>query len=282
MLKIKDIETLRRFIQEHKHAGKRIGFVPTMGYLHEGHLSLMARAKAENDVVVASVYVNPTQFGPNEDYDAYPRDEDRDAQLMARAGIDACFFPDNAMMYPKGFQTFIDTQGTLVKRLCGAKRIGHFKGVTTVVGKLFNLVQPDNAYFGQKDAQQVAVIQRMVEDLNFPVNIVPCPIVRESDGLAMSSRNKYLRGDARQQALVLKEALDRANHLVVNGERSADHIEKAMLSILLKATKARIDYIEIVDRDTLEPLKTIEGRVLIALAVFIDDTRLIDNLFLEV
>lgn len=282
MLRIKDIQELRAYIADAKRQGLSIGFVPTMGYLHEGHLSLMAKAKAENQLVVASVYVNPTQFGPNEDYDAYPRDEERDAALMASVGIDACFFPDNVMMYPRGYQTYIETQGPLVKRLCGAKRVGHFKGVTTVVGKLFNLVQPDRAYFGQKDAQQVAVIQRMVEDLNFPVEIVPCPIVREADGLAMSSRNKYLRGEARQQALVLKAALDRAQQLVTQGERSADPIEKAMLSMILKADKARIDYIEIVDRDTLEPLTTLQGRILIALAVFIDDTRLIDNLFLEV
>ncbi len=282
MLIIKDIESLKAFVAMHKKLGHRLGFVPTMGFLHEGHLSLMTMAKSENDVVIASVYVNPTQFGPNEDYDAYPRDEKRDTQLMETVGIDACFFPDNAMMYPHGYQTYIETQGPLVKRLCGAKRIGHFKGVTTIVGKLFNLVQPDRAYFGQKDAQQVAVIQRMVDDLNFPVTVVPCPIVREADGLAMSSRNKYLRAEARQQALVLKRALDRALERIAMGEKSAEQIEKAMLSTILKADKARIDYIDIVNRDTLEPISTLQGRVLIALAVFIDDTRLIDNVFLEV
>lgn len=282
MIEIRSIEALRDFVKSCKSTGKSLGFVPTMGYLHAGHLSLMAQAKAENDVVITSIYVNPTQFGPNEDYDAYPRDEARDIDLMASSGIDACFFPTNQMMYPLGYQTYIETQGPLVKRLCGAKREGHFRGVTTIVGKLFNLVQPDRAYFGQKDAQQVAVIQRMVSDLNIPVEVVPCPIVREADGLAMSSRNKYLKGEARQQALVLKQALERAKELVEQGQRSADHLEKAMLSTIIRANKARIDYIEIVDQQTLEPLSILQGKVLIALAVFIDETRLIDNLVLEV
>lgn len=282
MIIIKDIVSLKTYVAKQKGEGKSIGFVPTMGFLHEGHLSLMEKAKSENQIVLASVYVNPTQFGPSEDYDAYPRDEKRDSELLERVGVDACFFPSNELMYPRGYQTYIETQGPLVKRLCGAKREGHFKGVTTIVGKLFNLVQPDRAYFGQKDAQQVAVIERMVEDLNIPVAIVPCPIVREADGLAMSSRNKYLRGEARLQALVLKGALDKALEQIALGERSAERIEKYMLSIILKANKARIDYIEIVDRETLEPLAKLQGRVLIALAVFIDDTRLIDNCFLEV
>ncbi len=282
MEKLMTIEALKTFIKAAKSQGKSVGFVPTMGYLHEGHLSLMRQAKVENDIVITSIYVNPTQFGPNEDYDAYPRDEKRDSLLMESVDVDACFFPTNAMMYPDGYQTYIETQGVLVKRMCGAKRVGHFKGVTTVVGKLFNLVQPDRAYFGQKDAQQVAVIKRMVKDLNFDVTIVPCPIVREEDGLAMSSRNKYLRGDAREQALILKAALDRAVELIGKGERSAEHLEKMMLTTILKANKARIDYIEIVNFDTFEALKEVSGPTLIALAVFIDDTRLIDNISLEV
>jgi len=282
MLQIKTLDDLKFYIKEVKSQGKTIGFVPTMGYLHEGHVSLMKRAREENDVVIASVYVNPTQFGPHEDYDAYPRDIKRDSLLMASVGVDACFFPDNDMMYPGGFQTYIETQGNLVKRLCGAKRQGHFKGVTTIVGKLFNLVKPERAYFGQKDAQQVSVIRRMVTDLNFDVEIVPCPIVREEDGLAMSSRNKYLKGEARKQALILKQALDRAQSLIESGVRSSDKLEKAMLSVLLQATKARIDYIEIVDFNTLETMAELKGTVLIALAVFIDETRLIDNVTVEV
>ncbi|MCK8061032.1 MULTISPECIES: pantoate--beta-alanine ligase [unclassified Fusibacter] len=282
MISIKSIGELKAFINEAKANRKTIGFVPTMGFLHEGHLSLMKKAKEENDLVVTSVYVNPTQFGPGEDFDSYPRDEKRDSQLMDSVGVDACFFPTDEMMYPRGFQTYIETQGSIVKGLCGAKREGHFKGVTTIVGKLFNLVKPDRAYFGQKDAQQVAVISRMVEDLNFDVKVVPCPIVRESDGLAMSSRNKYLSEEARVQALCLSSALARVKTLIEKGERSANVIEKAILNHILPNRLAKIDYIEIVDFSTLEPVEAISGKILIALAVYIDKTRLIDNLYLEV
>lgn len=279
---IQTIQALQDYIGTCKAQNKTIGFVPTMGYLHDGHLSLMRQARRDNDIVVTSVYVNPTQFGPNEDLDNYPRDERRDKQLMKSVAVDACFFPDNDMMYPSGFQTYIDTQGAIVTGLCGAKREGHFKGVTTIVGKLFNLVKPDCAYFGMKDAQQVAVIQRMVSDLNFDVTIIPCPIVRETDGLAMSSRNKYLKGKAREQALALRRALDIAEEAIENGQRDAKQLIAQMTKSITSYDLARIDYIEIVDFSTLQPVQQLTGRLLIALAVFIDGTRLIDNIYLEV
>lgn len=279
---IKTIQALRDYIVTCKAQNKTIGFVPTMGYLHEGHLSLMRQARRDNDIVVTSVYVNPTQFSPNEDLDNYPRDEQRDKQLMNSVAVDACFFPDNEMMYPCGFQTYIDTQGDIVTGLCGAKRQGHFKGVTTIVGKLFNLVKPDRAYFGMKDAQQVAVIQRMVNDLNFDVTIIPCPIVRETDGLAMSSRNKYLKGKAREQALALRRALDITEDAIDSGQRDAKQLITQMTKSINNYDLAKIDYIEIVDFSTLQPVQQLAGRLLIALAVFVDGTRLIDNIYLEV
>lgn len=282
MIKLTRIEDVRAYVKVAKAEGKSIGFVPTMGFLHQGHLALMSRAKAENDLVITSIYVNPTQFGPGEDYEVYPRDEARDIDLMKSVSVDACFFPTNQVMYPSGFQTYIETQGQLVKGLCGSKREGHFRGVTTIVGKLFNIVAPDRAYFGQKDAQQVAVIKQMVKDLDFGLEIIACPIVREADGLAMSSRNKYLGQDARSQALVLKASLDEAKKHIDQGERDASCLLKVMQGVIQEAPLARVDYIEIVDGMSLEPLTHLKGQVLMAMAVFVDGTRLLDNMSVEV
>lgn len=282
MKNIVSIEDLKYLVKNWRNSNKTIGFVPTMGFLHEGHLSLMRRARSENDIVVTSVYVNPTQFGVNEDLASYPRDPKRDTILMQEVGVDACFFPTDDMMYPNGFQTYIETQGPIVKGLCGAKREGHFKGVTTIVGKLFNLVKPTKAYFGMKDAQQVAVIKRMVNDLNFDVIIVPCPIVRETDGLAMSSRNKYLKGEARYQAIALKRSLDLAKVQIEAGQRDTTTLITTIQENIESYNLTKIDYIEIVSLNDLTPITTLTGDVLIALAVFVEGTRLIDNLYLEV
>ena len=282
MQTITEISALRHIVTEARKNGKSIGFIPTMGFLHEGHLSLMTRARQENDLVITSVFVNPTQFGPNEDFDSYPRNPEADSALMEGAGVDAAFFPTVDALYPPGYETYVNLEGELTQGLCGASRPGHFKGVTTVVAKLFNLVQPDRAYFGQKDAQQVAVIRRMVADLNIPVEIIACPIVREVDGLALSSRNTYLSSHERQDALVLSQSLKAAEAAVAGGERSAAAIGSLIRSKIAAVPFAAADYVEIVDADSLKPLVILEGRVLIALAVKIGRTRLIDNCVLEV
>ncbi len=282
MQTITEISELRSIVTDAHKTGKSIGFVPTMGFLHEGHRSLMVRARQENDLVITSVFVNPTQFGPNEDFEAYPRNPEADSVLMETAGVDVAFFPTVATLYPHGYETYVNVEGDLTRGLCGASRPGHFKGVTTIVAKLFNLVQPDRAYFGQKDAQQVAVIRRMVTDLNIPVDVVPCPIVREADGLALSSRNTYLSPHQRQDALVLSKALKAAEAAVYAGEQSAVRVHSLIGQTLATVPFASPDYIEIVDADTLKPVEVIEGRVLIALAVKIGRTRLIDNCVLEV
>ncbi len=279
---VSEIQELRDIIKLAHKNGKSIGFVPTMGFLHEGHLGLMIRARQETDLVVASVFVNPTQFGPNEDLEAYPRNPERDRELMAGAGVDIAFFPSAGALYPEGYETFIEVGGSLTKRLCGASRPGHFRGVCTIVSKLFNLVQPDRAYFGQKDAQQVAVIRRMVNDLNIPVEIIPCPIVREADGLAMSSRNTYLSPKEREDALILNRSLKAAEAAIAAGERQAASVEALVREMIGEVSSAEIDYVEIVDAQTLEPVETIEGSVLIALAVKIGKPRLIDNCIVEV
>lgn len=257
--------------------GKSIGFVPTMGYFHEGHLTLMRKARAENDFVVLSLFVNPTQFGPNEDYEQYPRDFERDSKLAREVGIDLLFAPTPESMYPPGSATFVEVTGSLTSTLCGARRPGHFRGVTTVVTKLFNIVRPHRAYFGEKDAQQLRVIKRMVEDLNFDIEIIPVPTVREPDGLAMSSRNTYLSPEGRRSATVLCESLRAAQEMIANGERRTAPIKAKMIELIESKPLTRIDYVEIVDSHTLEPIDTVDGETLIALAVFVENTRLIDN-----
>jgi len=261
-------------------AGKHIGFVPTMGALHAGHLSLIHCAKEEADVVVVSIFVNPTQFGPAEDLDAYPRDFKRDEALVAGAGADFIFYPAVEEMYPEPYHTIVSVD-TLTEKLCGASRPGHFAGVTTVVTKLFNAVKPHVAVFGQKDYQQVAVIRRMVVDLNMDVEVVSAPIVREADGLAMSSRNAYLSPGEREDALALSSALEEAERMILSGVRDTGRLWEAIESRVMKKASARIDYIAMVDPDTLEAVESVGQRILIALAVFVGKTRLIDNRLIE-
>ncbi len=271
---------MRTFSLSAKGAGKTIGFVPTMGYLHEGHLSLIRAARAASDVVVVSIFVNPAQFGPGEDFARYPRNLERDEFLAEEAGADIIFHPSVTDMYPEGFSTFVE-ETVLSKHLCGLSRPTHFRGVTTVVLKLFNIVFPDVAYFGQKDAQQALIIKRMVQDLNLPVRIKVRPIVREPDGLAMSSRNEYLSPEQRKQATVLHRSLMEARRLVDSGEREAYKIKERIREIIQEAREARIDSINVVNRDTLEDIEKLRGNILIALAVFIGRTRLIDNLEID-
>ncbi len=255
------------------------GFVPTMGYLHEGHLSLVRRARAENDHVAVSIFVNPTQFGPHEDYSRYPRDLERDLRLLEPLGVDLVFAPSVEEMYPPGFQTWVIVEG-VSRPLEGAARPGHFRGVATVVTKLFNIVQPDRAYFGQKDAQQAVVIRRMVQDLNIPVEIVVCPTVREPDGLAMSSRNTYLNPEERRAATVLFRALQAAKARYEQGERDAERLREAMREVIQAEPLARLDYVSVADPETLQELDRVEDRALLSLAVYIGKTRLIDNILL--
>jgi len=273
---------LRDLLKNLKKEGKSVGFVPTMGFLHEGHKSLMVKARRENDILVASVFVNPTQFGPGEDLEAYPRNIDGDKEIMQSAGVDYIFYPTVEEMYPNGYNTYVNVEGSLTTRMCGASREGHFKGVATVVSKLFNLCVPDRAYFGMKDAQQVSVIQRMVEDMNFDLEIVPCPIVRESDGLALSSRNVYLDEQQRKDALVLSRSLARAREMIGEGILDAHLIHDEMKALVDEITYTKIDYIEILNAKTLEPLQLVTGDVLIALAVWVGKPKLLDNIRLEV
>ena len=253
-----------------------VGLVPTMGYLHEGHISLVKRAREEAASVVVSIFVNPTQFAPTDDLDAYPRDVERDAALLQEAGADLLWLPTPAVMYPPDFQTWVDVE-KLTGPLEGEKRPGHFRGVTTVVAKLFNAVQPQKAYFGQKDAQQVAIIRQMVRDLNMPVEIVTMPIVRERDGLAMSSRNTYLNPAERQAALVLSKSLDAAQSAYVSGERNAETLRELMREIINAERLARLEYVSCADYDSLAELDEISGKALLSMAVYIGSTRLIDN-----
>lgn len=281
MLVCRTIKEIRKFVREARARGQSVGFVPTMGYLHEGHLTLMREAKKSCDVVVISIFVNPLQFGPKEDFAQYPRDFERDAHMAGDAGVDAIFAPEAAEMYPRGFSTRVDVTG-LVDCLCGASRPGHFQGVATVVTKLFNIVLPDKAFFGQKDAQQVLVIQRMVEDLNMSLEIVAVPTVRESDGLAMSSRNVYLSAEQRKAALVLSQSLKAAREAVAGGQRDAGEILRLVREMISGQPLASIDYVELRALPNLEPVEIINGPVLLALAVKFDRTRLIDNAVLEV
>jgi len=261
-------------------AGESIGLVPTMGGLHEGHLSLIRKAELENDKVIVTVFVNPTQFGLNEDFNLYPRDLARDAEVAEGAGADFVFAPDIETIYPEGYSTFVEVEG-LTGVMCGAARPGHFRGVTTICAKLFNIIKADRAYFGEKDAQQLRVIKRMAEDLNMPIDVVACPIVREDDGLAMSSRNVYLTPRQRKQAVCLYTALREAEILYGSGERKSGNIIGAMRESISLAGEAEIDYISVVDNETLEDIREITRPVLIALAVYFGKTRLLDNIVLS-
>jgi pantoate--beta-alanine ligase len=256
-----------------------VGLVPTMGYLHEGHLSLIRRAKSECESVVVSIFVNPTQFGVNEDLSKYPRDLERDLSLIEPLGVDLVWNPAPEIMYPTGYQTWVEVEA-LTRPLEGAIRTGHFKGVTTVVAKLFNAVQPHRAYFGQKDAQQAAVIRQMTRDLNYPIEIIVCPTMREADGLAMSSRNKYLEGDDRPAATVLFRALSAAKSAYESGERNAEKLRTLMKDTLASEPSAQPQYVSCADYDTLEELDVVTGKTLLSLAVLIGKTRLIDNFVL--
>ena len=260
---------------------KRIGVVPPMGALHEGHLSLVRAARAQCDVVAVSIFVNPTQFGPAEDLSKYPRQFERDCRLLEKEGVEILFAPAVEEMYPQGQVTWVVVDG-LSEKLDGRTRPGHFRGVTTVVAKLFNIVTPDAAYFGQKDAAQLAVIRRMVHELNFGVEIVACPIVREADGLAMSSRNAYLNPDERNRALVLHNSLRRVEQEFGEGERDAKVLISSAKEILAREPQVRVDYYEIVDQDTLDPVERISQRALVAVAAYVGTTRLIDNVLLNV
>ena len=280
---VTSVTELKKIIRTARAARQTIGVVPTMGYLHEGHLTLMRKARAEQDIVIATIFVNPLQFGPQEDYAVYPRDLKRDSAMAETTGIDVLFAPSVDEMYPAGSGrtlTFVDVE-QITTKLCGASRPGHFRGVATVVAKLLNITEADVGYFGQKDAQQVTVIRRMVDDLNMNVKIVAVPIVRESDGLALSSRNQYLSPDERQAALVLSRALVRAQELLQAGEKDSERILAVMNDLISREPLARIEYISVVDPTALEPLQQISGPALIALAVRFGKTRLIDNLIWE-
>ncbi len=276
MIVAERIKETREIIGSWRKQGLSVGFVPTMGYLHEGHRALINRARQENDRVVVSLFVNPTQFGPNEDYEKYPRDFERDREICEKAGVDLLFAPSVAEMYPSRNLAFVDI-AELGEGLCGAKRPGHFRGVCTVVTKLFNIVLPDRAYFGEKDAQQLAIIRRMTEDLNFNTRIVACPTVRDADGLALSSRNAYLSEVERKAALVIPQSLQAARQAMDGGERDAARIIGMIREMIAKEPLAAIDYIEVVDGETLKPVSRVEGPVLVAVAVFVSKTRLIDN-----
>lgn len=272
----KEIKEIRTIVAQWKKEGRTVGLVPTMGFLHQGHESLIRQSVKENDKTVVSVFVNPIQFGKNEDLETYPRDFNRDKDLCTTAGADLIFHPEPQEMYPDNFFTYVDMT-TITDRLCGSNRPGHFQGVCTVVSKLFHIINPDKAYFGQKDAQQLSVIEKMVSDLNFDIEVVGCPTVREEDGLAKSSRNSYLSPQERKAALVIFKALTQCRHRIEAGERSANLLIKELKESLNREPLAHIDYVEIVDWEVLQPVDKIEKPVLVAVAVFIGSTRLIDN-----
>lgn len=273
---IKTISQLRDIIKEWKRNGYTIGFVPTMGYLHEGHESLIKKSVEENHKTVVSVFVNPTQFGPTEDLDKYPRNMERDKELCLRNNVDIIFNPEVEEMYNKDFSTVIN-MNNLTKELCGKSRPTHFSGVCIVVAKLFNIVNADRAYFGEKDAQQLAIIKRLVRDLNIDIEIIGCPIIREEDGLAKSSRNSYLSKEERAAALILNKALTIAKENLTQGERNTDNIKEIIRAVISSENLAKIDYIEVVDSISLEKVDYIEQDILVAIAVYIGKTRLIDN-----
>ena len=277
----KTINEVRSVVTEWRRAGLSVGFVPTMGYLHDGHKSLIEKASEENDRVVVSIFVNPMQFGPTEDLESYPRDLNRDMLVCKDAGANLIFNPEASEMYVDSFCSFVDMNG-LTKGLCGKTRPIHFRGVCTVVNKLFNIVKPDRAYFGEKDAQQLAVIKRMVKDLNMDIEVVGCPIVREEDGLAKSSRNTYLSKVERSAATILNRSLNEGKKLLLEGERNSNKIINRITEVLNMEELSNIDYVEVVDSLSMEKVKSIEKSVLVAIAVYIGKTRLIDNFTFEV
>ncbi|MCF7804571.1 MAG: pantoate--beta-alanine ligase [Candidatus Marinimicrobia bacterium] len=277
---IKSVKTMQRRSASLQQAGHTIALVPTMGFLHEGHLSLVDIARGKGDTVVMSIFVNPTQFGEGEDFEDYPRDFERDLSLAMDRGVDVIFWPGADDMYPENFSTHVEVKN-LTEHLCGASRPGHFQGVTTVVAKLFNIVQPDIAIFGQKDAQQGFVLKRMIRDLNFPIDIVLGPIIREEDGVAMSSRNTYLSEEEREQALSLYQGLQTAKKKVESGEVDSNIIIDKIRSVIEPNPDVEIDYIEVTDTENLSPVETIEGQVLIAVAAYVGTTRLIDNIIVS-
>ncbi len=268
---------ITKHIKSQKMRGKRVGFVPTMGYLHKGHLSLIKAAAKDTDLVVVSIFVNPAQFGPREDFKDYPRNLGRDKRLAEDAGADIVFYPSAKEIYPNGYNTYVEV-GDITRMLCGASRPSHFKGITTIVTKLFNIITPDIAYFGQKDAQQAIVIKKMARDLNMNIKIKVMPIVREGDGLAMSSRNIYLSKSQREDALVISKSLRMAKRLVLQGESDTKKIRQEMKDLINSRKKMRIDYLSIVNPDNLKELKRIRSKALIAIAASVGKTRLIDNI----
>ncbi|MEN6462186.1 MAG: pantoate--beta-alanine ligase [Syntrophomonas sp.] len=273
---------MQHWCQEQKRQGKTIGLVPTMGFLHEGHLALVRKARSSCDTVVVSIFVNPIQFNVGQDFEEYPRDLKRDGSLLEQENVDAIFAPSILEMYPQGYNSFVEVYGEITQKLCGGARPGHFKGVTTVVSKLFHICLPDQAFFGQKDAQQVLVIEKMVRELNFPLSIVRVPIVREADGLAKSSRNVHLDKEQRQQAVVLSQSLKVAQRLITEGETNVNKLKTYIKDYIETSSQARIDYIDIYDAYDLSDLEEIRGEVIVALAVWFGTTRLIDNLIVEV
>lgn len=279
------VKETREQVKEWKKQGLSVGLVPTMGYLHEGHQSLMEAAKRENDRVAVSVFVNPIQFGPGEDFASYPRDLEKDAALCESVGVDLIFHPEAEEMYDEDFCTYVDMDG-LTKELCGKSRPTHFRGVQTVVSKLFHIIPADRAYFGQKDAQQLAVIKKMVRDLSMDIEIVGCPIIRETDGLAKSSRNTYLNAEERQAALVLSRSLAAGRGMIEDGEKEAAKVKQRIKDVIAEEKLAKIDYVEIVDFSDITPIEKLDnaknGEVLCAIAVFIGKTRLIDNFIWKV
>lgn len=280
MITAKTKAEVRKQVAEWKKEGLSVGLVPTMGYLHEGHLSLIKNSVANNDKTVVSIFVNPIQFSPNEDLASYPRDLERDSKLCSDAGVDIIFNPEPEEMYGDGFCTFVD-MSVLTEELCGLSRPIHFRGVCTVVNKLFNIVRPDNAYFGQKDAQQLAIVKQMVKDLDMNINIVGCPIIREADGLAKSSRNTYLSADERKAALVLSRSIKLGLSMAKEGETDCGKIISAMTELIESEPLAKIDYVKIVDAKTMQQTEKIDRAVLCAIAVYIGKTRLIDNFSFE-
>lgn len=278
MITIDSVAAMQQWSQARRQAGQRIAFVPTMGYLHQGHVSLLNAARKAADVLVLSIFVNPTQFGAGEDFETYPKDMSKDIQLAAEAGVDVVFAPSATQMYPRGYSSWVEVAG-LTEVLCGASRPGHFRGVTTVVSKLFNIVAPTVAYFGNKDFQQLAVIRRMVIDLNLPVDIVGRPIIREADGLAMSSRNSYLAKEERRQALCLFQAIEQARRLANSGELRVTEILRQLRLSIESNPLAKIDYVKICHQYSLQEQTQVDEDSVLLLAVFIGRTRLIDNAF---
>lgn len=275
---IRNIEEMKIISKEIKSKGMSLGMVPTMGFLHEGHKSLIKCAKENNDIVTVSIFVNPTQFGPYEDYESYPRDLEHDSKICQMEGVDYIFHPEPDEMYPDGYSTFVIPGEKMTNILCGITRPGHFRGVCTVLTKLFSIINPDNAYFGEKDIQQLAIVRRMVKDFNLGVNINGCPIIREEDGLAKSSRNTYLNKEERKAAIILRKSILKGKEFMDNGEKNVEKIRKVIVDSINSEPLAKIDYVEIIDFDTFDRIEKLSKNTLIAMAVYIGKTRLIDNL----